>query len=293
MPRVHDHITHDAFEIRKCIACGVRFTAPPPAGMDRYYPSRYRGYGGLTKAVLQTLYRIRVRSWMRAAGGPGEVLEVGCGPGFMLDALRRHGWRVMGVERTEATARQARERFGLEVVAGDVEAVPRHRLFDLVVMFQVLEHMPAPHHVLEACAARLKPGGRLIVAVPNAASWQARVSGPYWVHLDAPRHLFHFTPESLRRQFERAGLTVTRTRFISFEHDPYGWVESIISRCTRRQNVLTRFLMGIDAASVRALSSLAVAVVLAVPATLLAMVSWAAGQGAIMEITGVRREATP
>jgi SAM-dependent methyltransferase len=256
--------------------------------MDRYYPPAYRGYSGLTKAALQALYRGRVRSWVNGSTEPGEVLEVGCGPGFMLDALRRRGWRVMGVERTDAMASHAREELGLDVIAGDVEDVPSDRSFDLIVLFQVLEHMTAPHETLAACAARLKPHGRLIVAVPNVGSWQARFGGPYWVHLDAPRHLFHFTPSGLRRQFERAGLTVTSTRFASFEHDPYGWVESSISRVTRRQNVLTRFLMGIDKGSPRAWLCVAAAAVLAVPATLLSVVSWAARQGAVMEMTAVR-----
>jgi SAM-dependent methyltransferase len=256
--------------------------------MDRYYPAQYRGYSGLTQLVLRCFYRWRVGSWVKGAGAPGDVLEVGCGPGFMLDALRRRGWRTMGVERTDAMAAAARDGLGLEVVVGNVEDIPPDRLFDLIVMFQVLEHMPSPQAVLAACAARLKPGGRLIVAVPNAGSWQARFGGRYWVHLDPPRHVFHFTPAALRRQFERVGLTVTSTRFISPEHDPYGWVESAISRITRRPNVMTRFLMGLDAASPRALASVAAAAALAVPALILSAVSWGLGRGAIMEITGRR-----
>ena len=158
IPRVDDHITGDPFHIRGCRACGVCFTHPMPREMDRYYPSKYRGYSSLTKAVLGTLYRLRVRKWLRMVKGTGSVLEVGCGPGLMLEALRKHGWQVTGIERTESMAAYAREKLGLNVIPGGIEALPKGLAFDLIVMFQVLEHMPNPLSILKECAARLKPG---------------------------------------------------------------------------------------------------------------------------------------
>ena len=150
----------------------------------------------------------------------------------MLDTLRRAGWRVVGIERTPEMARFARHDLELPVFAGGVEAIAARPHFDLIILFQVLEHIRDPLSVLRQCATLLKPSGVLIVGVPNLESWQARYTGPHWFHLDVPRHLFHFSPRSLGKVLQMADLTVSRISFVSFEHDPYGWIESILGIST-------------------------------------------------------------
>ncbi len=292
IPRVNDHITNDEFQVIRCRECGVSFTWPIPLDMNPYYPPEYRGYSGITEVLLRALYSWRVGTWVRDAH-PGDALDVGCGRGLMLDVLRRRGWRVTGVERNDAAAAYARNEFGLEVLAGDICDVPPERHFDLIVLFQVLEHMREPQKVLRECANRLKPGGRLIVGVPNVDSWQARFAGRYWVHLDPPRHLFHFTPASLGAAFERAGLVTSGVRFTSFEHDPFGWVQSCISKVTGRTNLFTRFLMGMEELSPLVVVDVVLASVLALPAVVLAMVSWPAHRGALMEMQATTRGVMP
>jgi len=278
-----DPITGDAFRVDRCGQCGVAYTAPRPVALDRYYPQRYRSYGPAVLAVLGALYGLRVRRWARLRAGGGSVLEVGCGPGLMLAQFRRRGWRALGIERNEAAAETGRRLLGVEIVATPVEELPEEARFDLIVLFHVLEHIAAPVALLEQCARRLAPGGRVIVNVPNFASWQSRFGGPRWLNLDVPRHLVHYTPETLAGTFERAGLRMESVSYASLEHDPYGWIESAISRWTGRHNTLTRYLMGLDPLSVRVALAFLLGAVMAVPAVALAGASWAAGSGAVME----------
>jgi SAM-dependent methyltransferase len=255
--------------------------------MDRYYPQRYRGYGPLVTRVLGTLYDIRVSRWARQKPEGGSVLEVGCGPGLMLAALHRRGWQVLGIERNEGVAEAARHALGVEIVATPIEALPTDAQFDLIIMFQVLEHIGEPVALLRECARRLAPGGHLVTNVPNFSSWQSRFAGSKWLHLDVPRHLVHFTPQTLEATLGRAGLKLADISFTSLEHDPYGWVESAINRLTGRANTLTRFLMGLDPLGPAVLLSFVLGAVLVPPALLLSVASWLAKRGALMEAIAV------
>jgi len=256
--------------------------------MDRYYPQKYRNYGRIVCFVLGTLYKVRVSHWARLKPNGGSVLELGCGPGLMLAAFHRRGWRVLGIERNEQVAEMARRALGVEIVTTPVEALSADVRFDLIIMFHVLEHMARPVALLRECARRLAPGGYLIINVPNFASWQARFAGPKWLHLDLPRHLSHFTPKTLSVTLERAGLHLKEMSFASPEHDPYGWVESTISRITGRVNTLTRFLMRLDPLGPAVLLSFVLGAVLTLPALLLAAASWLAKKGALMEAIATR-----
>ncbi|HMD32845.1 MAG TPA: class I SAM-dependent methyltransferase [Candidatus Acidoferrales bacterium] len=286
-----DPITLETFRVVECSACSVVYTAPRPPVMDRFYPRQYRAYGRVVTRVLSMLYNLRTARWAGLKPEGGNVLEVGCGPGLMLAAFHRRGWKVLGIERNEAVAGAARQALGLEIVTTPVEQLPVDSRFDLIVMFQVFEHLGDPMPVLRECARRLAPGGRLLINVPNFASWQSRFAGDRWLHLDVPRHLNHFTPETLAATLERAGLQLADLGFVSLEHDPYGWVESTISMVVGRTNTLTRFLEGLDPFGPRVAFSFALGALLAAPATLLAGASWLARSGALMEATAVRSAA--
>lgn len=282
-----DPITLDFFRVVECCTCHIVFTTPRPASMDSHYPQRYRAYGPLVTGLLQKFYRMRIARWARFKRQGGRVLEVGCGPGLMLADFRKRGWTVLGIERNKAVAETARRALGLEIVATPVDELSVDLRFDLIIMFQVLEHIGEPVPLLRECARRLAPGGRLVTNVPNFSSWQSRFAGSSWLHLDVPRHLVHFTPRTLQETLERGGLKLIELSFSSPEHDPYGWVESTVSRLTGRANTLTRFLMGLDPFGPAVLLSFVLGAVLVVPATLLAGASWLAGRGALMEAIAV------
>lgn len=230
-----------------CVDCGLNYTFPRPADGEwgEHYPRDYvphharpaqgREVLGWKRAITGLVLRGRAVSyvdgtsagWIRAAGGMvlgprlypvfgmGRLLDVGCGADRYLSRMRALGWRVEGVDRSPLAAEEARDAYGVDVAVSEVPGpnIPRGP-FDLVTMWQALEHLEAPREALEAMRDCLAPGGRLVVSVPNAASWSARRFGTEWIGWDVPRHIVHFTPDTLARILESAGFDVVRMETI-------------------------------------------------------------------------------
>jgi SAM-dependent methyltransferase len=290
---VRDYVTGERFQILQCRRCGFGMTDPVPLSMDPYYPPRYRRFNALAAFVLRRLYLRRVDGWHARLPKPGVALELGSGTGWMLRALRERGWRAFGSERTVAAAAAARDGAGAPMFVGDLTAIRGEPVLDLVIMFHVLEHLADPLTALAAVARRVKPGGTLILGIPNIASWQARFAGPSWMHLEVPRHLCHFSPDAIERALAASGFRMTRIDFRSFEHDPFGWVQSTLDRLGFEQSLLVKVLARMGDRRSGFLTTLA-AVLLAIPlgaiGLLLALASWRVGAGAVMEVWATREE---
>jgi SAM-dependent methyltransferase len=137
------------------------------------------------------------------------LLDVGCGTGEFLAAMKAEGWEVEGLERDERAAAWAREHCHLQVASGSVEQLATlDQQFDVITMWHVLEHLYSPGRALEILADHLRQDGWLLIAVPNISGIDARVYGANWVALDAPRHLNHFSLETLARLGSKHGLTL-------------------------------------------------------------------------------------
>lgn len=283
-----DYVTGTWFEVVTCPSCGLGWTTPVPADLDPYYPRTYRRYNPWVAAVLAVLYRWRVSRWCRGFATAGRALELGCGDGVMLDTLRSRGWQVCGTERTDAMAATARERYGIRMYVDPDGPQPGQDRFELIVLFQVLEHLGDPVAALSRARSLLADHGRIVVGVPNRGSWQAACGGGDWFHLDVPRHLVHFTPASLAAAASRAGLRIEAVSFVSPEHDPFGWVQTILNRCGGNSNRLTLLLMGAEPWRARDAFTVLAVMLLGPVALGLAAVSWACGRGAVMEATLVR-----
>jgi SAM-dependent methyltransferase len=263
----------------------VGFNYPQPDKLDPYYPPNYRRYGQVASSILKILYSLRIRRWVKRFERPGIALELGCGNGMMLYSLMQMGWHVVGIERSLEMAAFSRHRVGLPIFAGGLEAVMPKPCFDLIILFQVLEHMPDPLTTLRQCANLLNPLGKLIIGVPNLDSWQAKYAGPDWFHLDVPRHLFHFSPTSLRNALCLANLTIADISYVSLEHDPYGWIESILNKKRSQQNMITRQLMRLDSVVSGVAEVFLLAGLLLVPSIFISLVSWTRKAGALMQVT--------
>jgi SAM-dependent methyltransferase len=248
-----DYVSGDAFEVLRCDACGLARTSPEPdpARTEAYYPAAYYGnasarrFPAVVERLQRALYGGRARRVERLAGGPGRVLDVGCGRGFLLDAFRRRGWTAHGTELDDRSAAHAREVLGLQVETGPADRWPWPEAhFDAVVFWHVLEHLAAPERALARAHRLLRPGGVLVVGVPNFASPEARLAGPGWFHLDVPRHVVHLTPEWLGRAVEAAGFEVRRRSFVAPEYDAFSLVQSAENRLGLRHNLLYDVLRG-------------------------------------------------
>lgn len=248
--RAQDHLTGERFGILRCAGCGLLRTDFRGSSEDlaRYYGPSYYGSAGrrflsVLERAVRLFRRFRARAVMRAAGRPGRILDLGCGRGFTLAALREMGWECVGTELSEEMAAEARKTAGVQVLLGGPEEFPfPGGSFDAVTAWHSLEHMERPVRTVREVARLLKPGGLLLVEVPDANSLQARVGGGRWFHFDVPRHLYHFTREGLAAILAEEGFAVHRESTLSLEQGPFGMVQSLLNRVTFAPNVLYRLI---------------------------------------------------
>jgi SAM-dependent methyltransferase len=240
-----DAATGDRFAIARCATCKLAQTVPAPSAteLDRYYPRGYHSttkrYRGGMDRVLSLVHRSRIRAIERLLGGAGSVLDVGCGPGVLLNQMRARGWRVRGTERSPAAAQQARDVFHLDVRAQGVDdLVAEGATFDAVVLWHVAEHLHTPLEIIRGIARLLRPGGILLIAVPNFASPEARLGRARWFHLDVPRHLVHFTPSTLDAMLVKAGFEKAKVTYLVPEYDLFSFVQTVENRLGLPPNLL-------------------------------------------------------
>jgi SAM-dependent methyltransferase len=137
----------------------------------------------------------------------GTLLDLGCSSGAFLESLKGESWGLYGIEMSAEGANKAGARSGARVFVGDIPDAPfAPESFDVITCFDVLEHVYEPRRVMAKGGEWLKPGGIFYVLVPNIDSAEARIFGTYWHGLELPRHLFHYSPASLRNLAKTAGL---------------------------------------------------------------------------------------
>lgn len=181
----------------------------------------------------------------------GRILDVGCGRGLLPGILREEGWDAYGVERSKTAAENARQELGLEVFVGDfMTSHYAPAFFDVVVFWHVLEHLSDPVAAIRKAREILRPGGLLVVAVPNFESLQARLTKRHWFHLDVPRHYYHFPLKVLMRLLEASGFSIQDVSHFSMEQNPYGWIQSLLDAMGFRKNLLYDVLKNPDARSI-------------------------------------------
>lgn len=238
----------------RCPDCGLGYLDPQPDREETapFYARDY--YGGasakfepLIEAMRDRLARGRASRLVDGLPAGARVLDVGCGDGRLLAAFAALGCEGVGTERQADNPRAGAAAAGAEILAGDLTDVDLPAAhFDLCVYWHVLEHLHDPVASLLAAKRALRPGGRLVIAVPNLDSFQARWSRGRWFHLDLPRHLFHFTPGALAALLVRSGFLVTRITHYSLEQNPFGLLQSALNLGARGEegNQLYEILKG-------------------------------------------------
>lgn len=229
-------LTRSRFRLVECEGCGLGSLHPRPDANEiaAFYPPSYYGSSGAkfvpgVERLVRILGNRQAKFLSRGLPSGGSVLDVGCGRGYLLQAMANEGLETHGFEVSDTAAAGLDPRVQLRVGNSLMDADYPDGRFDLIVLWHVFEHLPNPRETLEEIRRILKPGGRVAIAVPNFASLQARIFGPAWFHLDLPRHLYHFTPQGLRRMATDAGLQVENERHFSLRQNPFGWLQSALN----------------------------------------------------------------
>lgn len=278
------------FPLVRCSSCGLVFLEEfrDEAQLDDAQRTAYgepqRRFVGPFELLVRGFRLGRVRFARRLMPPGGSVLDVGCGRGLFLHLLRERGYEVKGTELSAATVRNAYP--DLPISVGDLRpGLFPDATFDLVSIWHVLEHLRFPDQALEVAFRALRPGGKLMLAVPNYGSVQARLGGERWFHLDPPRHLFQFTDQTLRRLVRAPGFEIERCRTGQWEMDPFGLLQTLLNRSGIRHNALYDTIRNnsADKADLSALARtgmlalLPVGMALAIPASLVLRLARRAG----------------
>jgi len=220
-----------------CTGCGTGRYEPPldPDAVLGGYPAEYYGQLGtkfhrLVEVLVRLAASRQVAFLARGLPPRARVLDVGCGRGVILGPLADRGFEAHGVEIRVEAAEGVDPRAEIRIAPRLAEAGYAAAFFDEVVVWHVLEHVADPRRTLAEAHRILRPGGRLVVAVPNFSSAQARWSGAAWFHLDAPRHLHHFPLEALETLLAGSGFEVESRHHFSLRQNPFGWVQSALNR---------------------------------------------------------------
>lgn len=174
----------------------------------------YNDYFLLEKSLTKT-FETRLNKINRQfACNYQDLLDVGCGPGFFLNVARKKGWKVKGVEISEFAATFAKKNFGLEVINGALEAgLFNPGSFDLVTLWDVLEHLPEPLDTLTEINKVLRPGGALVLTTGDIGSYFAKLCGSRWHLLNIPEHVFYFNQQSIQHILVKAGFNVVDIKY--------------------------------------------------------------------------------
>lgn len=236
-----DHYaTGEAFDIYRCQECGFLFTQGVPVENEigRYYESPdYISHSDTNKGLMNHVYHWIRRFMLKrkahlvkhCCGGlvHGTLLDIGTGTGYFPHFMQEKGWKVSAIEKSPKAREFARKHFQLDVSAPETLFTLEKETFDAITLWHVMEHLEHLNETWKQLYQLLKPGGVLIVAVPNPNSYDAGHYGERWAAYDVPRHLWHFTPSVIQQFGAKHG-------FILAEHHPMPFDAFYISMITEK-----------------------------------------------------------
>ncbi len=208
--------TAEVFPIWECDECSLRFTqdAPLKNESDRYYQSdQYISHSDTKKGLTNKMYHLvrsitlnQKRKLIQKLTGlkKGTLLDIGAGTGLFAKTMVQAGWEVTALEPDEKARAKAQE-VGVSLNDPSILFSQQASTFDVITLWHVLEHVHELHEYLAQIKTLLKPGGKLIIAVPNYTSRDAAYYKEYWAAYDVPRHLYHFSPDAMNNLLSSHG----------------------------------------------------------------------------------------
>ena len=223
-----DHTkSKETFKIVSCETCDFTFTNPRPLNenLSDYYKSEaYISHTNNKRGLFNWLYQ-KVRKHtvkrkvllLKESAKTGFHLDIGSGTGEFLYACKQAGFKTYGIEPSETAREQAIKNYSLTISKNsDLAQYPSCK-FDSITMWHVLEHVPDIKITLSEIKRTLKNEGKIIIAVPNHKSWDAKYYKEYWAAWDVPIHLWHFSKATIQKIFNSEGFVLKKTKPMIFD----------------------------------------------------------------------------
>ena len=212
-------VSQETFDLIQCKSCSLVVTSPRPSidNLGKYYLSEdYISHTDKPASIIDRIYvfaRSFALNWKiklitRELQGPKILLDYGCGTGNFLKAAHQAGWTVNGVEPSSIARTAAQRNTGAQITESLDDITDK--TFSIITLWHVLEHVPDLNETLSKLASLLQESGTLFIAVPNHASHDAQQYQSIWAGYDVPRHLWHFTPDNMKRLVSKHGLKLKR-----------------------------------------------------------------------------------
>ena len=254
-------LTQEPFKILECKECGLLYTTPRPNKdeIGRYYKSEeyyshQENKEGFIPKVYEKVKSVNLKNkYGIATEGKekGKALDIGCGVGDFLHTMEQHGWDCTGVEPSEDAKVIAKKRIKGQLLSSEEQENLPDSSFDIITMWHVLEHVDDIRWQIQQLHRLCKPGGRIIIALPNYKSYDGQYYKAEWAAYDVPRHLNHFNKETLIKILEESGLRHVKTEklvwdayYISYMSEKYrkhsipllrGAFRGLVSNCKARK----------------------------------------------------------
>ncbi len=221
-------VTKEEFGIVSCNQCNFKFTNPRPdeSSIGRYYESQdYVSHSNTKSGIINKIYHFiksiaiknKIRLIEELLPKNRTILDIGCGTGSFLGAIKEKGWSVSGIEPNQNARNLAINDFSIPVLPELKLDNFNQNTFSVITMWHVLEHVHKLKERISEIYSLLETGGYAIIAVPNCTSWDAKHYSSHWAAYDVPRHLYHFSPDDIKNLFGQSGLRHIKSLPMKFD----------------------------------------------------------------------------
>jgi 2-polyprenyl-3-methyl-5-hydroxy-6-metoxy-1,4-benzoquinol methylase len=246
-----DHtVSEHTFTIVKCLSCNFIYTnpVPPESEIGKYYKSEsYISHTDTKKGIINKLYHfvrnITIKKKLQLLdqlSGKGKLLDIGCGTGHFIKECKNQGWTVEGTE-PDPDARKLAETLTDSKISETVFAKTEFKSYNIISLWHVLEHVHRLNETIEQIKKLLKDNGHLIIAVPNCESFDAKYYKEHWAAFDLPRHLYHFTQDSMENLLHKHGFNIIKKTPMVFD----SFYVSMMSEKYKKGNIVNAILTGL------------------------------------------------
>lgn len=220
-------VSKEKYPIVRCKNCSFVFTDPIPNEnkIGSYYESEdYISHSNSKKGIVSSLYQF-VRNYTLAKkvvllndlSKRKNILDIGAGTGEFLSMCQKNGYSIEGIEPSEAARQQAENNFNIKLNTEQKLKSFQNSSFDFITMWHVLEHVYHLNDRVSELNRLVTDKGHVIIAVPNHTSFDAKLYQEHWAAYDVPRHLYHFSPNSIKQLFEKHGFKLKKTLPMIFD----------------------------------------------------------------------------